>query len=108
MCPILQETEIETLEGGYQYGRQPYSNRQFDNQQHSRQPYQSNSNQAQHTAPRFGLVESKSRQLSATRSKIPRTSIPPTTTIANATTRRFFHNGGFDFTISTKYNCYYT
>ncbi|RDY10414.1 hypothetical protein CR513_05068, partial [Mucuna pruriens] len=39
MCPTLQEDELENTEcvgalgGGYQYGRQSYMNRQFDNQQ---------------------------------------------------------------------------
>ncbi|RDX81964.1 hypothetical protein CR513_37315, partial [Mucuna pruriens] len=50
----------------------------------------------------------KSSQLLATRSKIPVTCILPTTVTANATARKFSHSGGFDFTISIKYNCYYT
>ncbi|RDX97694.1 hypothetical protein CR513_19508, partial [Mucuna pruriens] len=39
MCPILQKDELENIEfvgalrGKHQFGRQPYPNRQFDNQQ---------------------------------------------------------------------------
>ncbi|RDY09371.1 hypothetical protein CR513_06257, partial [Mucuna pruriens] len=90
MCPTLQETKIESTEiikalgDKYQYGRQSYPNWHQDH------------------------AGSESRQLSIAGSKIPGTSIPPTTATANAATIKFSHNGGFDFTISTKYNCHYT
>ncbi|RDY06479.1 hypothetical protein CR513_09525, partial [Mucuna pruriens] len=51
---------------------------------------------------------SESSQLSIAGSKIPGTNVPPTTATTNTTMRKFFYNGGFDFTISTEYNCYYT
>ncbi|RDX93901.1 hypothetical protein CR513_23768, partial [Mucuna pruriens] len=47
---------IGALGGEYQYGRKPHSNRQFDNQQFWRQPYQPNLNQARHTTSRFRPV----------------------------------------------------
>ncbi|RDX84215.1 hypothetical protein CR513_34771, partial [Mucuna pruriens] len=42
MCPTLQENESDQPKnvraiGGFQYGKQPYQNRPFDNQQHGRQ-----------------------------------------------------------------------
>ncbi|RDX93405.1 hypothetical protein CR513_24344, partial [Mucuna pruriens] len=44
MCPTLQETESDQPEhvgavGGFQYGKQQYQTRPFDNQQHTRQPF---------------------------------------------------------------------
>ncbi|RDY04924.1 hypothetical protein CR513_11284, partial [Mucuna pruriens] len=63
MCPTLQEDESENIEsvgvlgGRHQFRRQPYLNRQFDNQKFWRQPYQPNPNQGQHVAPRFGPTE---------------------------------------------------
>ncbi|RDX91109.1 hypothetical protein CR513_26958, partial [Mucuna pruriens] len=46
----------------------------------------------------------KSSQLSVIGTKILGTTIPSTTTSANATVGEQSHNGGLDFTISTKHN----
>ncbi|RDY03296.1 hypothetical protein CR513_13127, partial [Mucuna pruriens] len=44
VCPTLQETELDYLEsvgviGRYQYRKQPYQSRAFDNQQFVKQPF---------------------------------------------------------------------
>ncbi|RDX83740.1 hypothetical protein CR513_35310, partial [Mucuna pruriens] len=51
MCPILQETEADQPEnvgavGGFQFGKQPYQTRPFDNQQYGRQPFWPGPNEA--------------------------------------------------------------
>ncbi|RDX76046.1 hypothetical protein CR513_44006, partial [Mucuna pruriens] len=47
MCPTLQETD-------YQYGKQLYQSRPFDNQQFGKQPFQLGASQGPYTAQRFG------------------------------------------------------
>ncbi|RDX94339.1 hypothetical protein CR513_23287, partial [Mucuna pruriens] len=59
MCPTLQETESDHTEnvgaiGGFQYGKQPYQNRAFDNQQHGRQPFRPGPNQGPYATQQFG------------------------------------------------------
>ncbi|RDX88923.1 hypothetical protein CR513_29414, partial [Mucuna pruriens] len=60
MCPTLQETESEYQPenvgaiGGFQYGKQPYQNRAFDNQQHGRQPFRPGPNQGPYATQQFG------------------------------------------------------
>ncbi|RDX92980.1 hypothetical protein CR513_24824, partial [Mucuna pruriens] len=44
LCPTLQETESGQIEsvgavGGFQYGKQPYQTRQFDNQPYGKHPF---------------------------------------------------------------------
>ncbi|RDY12133.1 hypothetical protein CR513_03105, partial [Mucuna pruriens] len=59
MCPTLQETESDQPEnvgaiGGFQYGKQPYQNRPFDNQQQGRQPFRPGPNQGPYATQQFG------------------------------------------------------
>ncbi|RDY07552.1 hypothetical protein CR513_08298, partial [Mucuna pruriens] len=59
ICPTLQEIESDQPEnvgaiGGFQYGKQPYQNRPFDNQQHGRQPFRPGPNQGPYAAQQFG------------------------------------------------------
>ncbi|RDX65078.1 hypothetical protein CR513_56296, partial [Mucuna pruriens] len=59
MCPTLQETKSNQTEnvgaiGGFQYGKQPYQNRPFDNQQHGRQPFRPGPNQGPYATQQFG------------------------------------------------------
>ncbi|RDX96907.1 hypothetical protein CR513_20390, partial [Mucuna pruriens] len=86
MCPTLQEDKLENIEctkvlgGGYQYGRQSYSNWQFNNQQLQRQPYQPNSNQDIGTKiwTSHGHASSESRQYQAPAFRQqPQQQIPP-------------------------------
>ncbi|RDX86793.1 hypothetical protein CR513_31822, partial [Mucuna pruriens] len=59
MCPMLQETESDHPEsvgaiGGYQYGKQSYQSRPFDNQQFGKQPFRPRPSQGPYAAQRFG------------------------------------------------------
>ncbi|RDX84232.1 hypothetical protein CR513_34747, partial [Mucuna pruriens] len=61
MWPTLQETESDHPEsvgaiGGYQYKKQSYQSRQFDNQQSRRQQFWPNSSQGSYVAQRFGFA----------------------------------------------------
>ncbi|RDX81270.1 hypothetical protein CR513_38075, partial [Mucuna pruriens] len=61
MCPTLQETESDQPEhvgavGGFQYGKQQYQTRPFDNQQHRRQPFWPSPQQGPYAAQRAGIV----------------------------------------------------
>ncbi|RDY01376.1 hypothetical protein CR513_15310, partial [Mucuna pruriens] len=53
-CRTTSTSRPTALGSGHQFGRQPYLNWQFDNQQFRRQLYQPNPNQGQYVAPRFG------------------------------------------------------
>ncbi|RDX85215.1 hypothetical protein CR513_33632, partial [Mucuna pruriens] len=59
--PTLQETESGQTEsvgavGGFQYGKQPYQNRQFDNQPYGRQPFRPSPQQGPYAAQRVGSM----------------------------------------------------
>ncbi|RDY08753.1 hypothetical protein CR513_06983, partial [Mucuna pruriens] len=61
MCPTLQETESDQPEhvgavGGFQYGKQQYHTRPFDNQQYGRQPFRPSPLQGPYAAQRAGSV----------------------------------------------------
>lgn len=61
LCPTLQETEPGQTEsvgavGGFQYGKQPYQNRQFDNQPYGRQPFRPSPQQGPYAAQRAGTM----------------------------------------------------
>ncbi|RDX69696.1 hypothetical protein CR513_51149, partial [Mucuna pruriens] len=92
MCPTLQETESDHLEtvgaiGGYQYGKQPYQSRPFDNQQFG--------NQGPYAAQRFELALNIPQSQTGT--------IVPTTAITeSASSRQLTIFGGFDEAISNK------
>ncbi|RDX71813.1 hypothetical protein CR513_48782, partial [Mucuna pruriens] len=58
-CPTLQETESVQTEsvgavGGFQYGKQPYQTRQFDNQPYGKQPFRPGPQQGPYAAQRAG------------------------------------------------------
>ncbi|RDX95540.1 hypothetical protein CR513_21925, partial [Mucuna pruriens] len=58
-CPTLQETESVQTEsvgvvGGFQYGKQPYQTRQFDNQPYGKQPFRSGPQQGPYAVERAG------------------------------------------------------
>ncbi|RDY12546.1 hypothetical protein CR513_02640, partial [Mucuna pruriens] len=58
LCPTLQETESDQPKsvgaiGGYQYGKQPYQSRPFDNQQFGKQPFRPRPSQGPYAAQRF-------------------------------------------------------
>ncbi|RDY09887.1 hypothetical protein CR513_05676, partial [Mucuna pruriens] len=58
MCPTLQETESDQSEsvgaiGEYQYGKQSYQSRPFDNQQFGKQPFRPRPSQGPYAAQRF-------------------------------------------------------
>ncbi|RDX98547.1 Pro-Pol polyprotein, partial [Mucuna pruriens] len=61
LCPTFQETESGQTEsvgavGGFQYGKQPYQNRQFDNQPYGRQPFRPSPQQGPYAAQRAGSM----------------------------------------------------
>ncbi|RDX85328.1 hypothetical protein CR513_33498, partial [Mucuna pruriens] len=61
MCPTLQETESDQPEhvgavGGFQNGKQQYQTRPFDNQQHTRQLFQTGPQQGPYGAQSAGSV----------------------------------------------------
>ncbi|RDX84521.1 putative mitochondrial protein, partial [Mucuna pruriens] len=61
LCPTLQETESGQTEsvgavGGFQYGKQPYQNRQFDNQPYGKQPFRPNPQPGPYAAQRAGYM----------------------------------------------------
>ncbi|RDY08510.1 Retrovirus-related Pol polyprotein, partial [Mucuna pruriens] len=61
LCPTLQETESGQTEsvgavGGFQYGKQPYQNRQFDNQPYGKQPFRPNPQPGPYAAQRAGFM----------------------------------------------------
>ncbi|RDX97063.1 hypothetical protein CR513_20208, partial [Mucuna pruriens] len=61
LCPTLQETESGQTEsvgavGGFQYGKQPYQNRQFDNQPYGKQPFRPSPQQGPYAAQRAGSM----------------------------------------------------
>ncbi|RDY07184.1 hypothetical protein CR513_08725, partial [Mucuna pruriens] len=61
LCPTLQETESGQTEsvgavGGFQYGKQPYQNRQFDNQPYGKQPFRPNPQPGPYGAQRAGYM----------------------------------------------------
>ncbi|RDY07878.1 hypothetical protein CR513_07954, partial [Mucuna pruriens] len=69
----------------HQFGRQPYPNQQFNNQQFWRQLYPPNPNQGH-----WMDASSESSHLSTTRTMIPSTRIPPTTATNFANPTKFF------------------
>ncbi|RDX99961.1 hypothetical protein CR513_16919, partial [Mucuna pruriens] len=100
MCPTLQETESDNPEsigaiGGYQYGKQLYQSRQFDNQQFGRAICGS-------AIWICSKCTSKSKWLSATESTIPGTTVPTTATIESAITRQLTISGGPDEAVRNK------
>ncbi|RDY10452.1 hypothetical protein CR513_05021, partial [Mucuna pruriens] len=59
MCPTLQETKSDHPKSvgaicGYQYGKQPYQSRPFDNQQFEKQLFRLGPSQGLYAAQRFG------------------------------------------------------
>ncbi|RDX82624.1 hypothetical protein CR513_36558, partial [Mucuna pruriens] len=61
LCPTLQETESGQTEsvgaiGGFHYGKQPYQNRQFDNQPYGKQPFRPNPQPGPYAAQRAGFM----------------------------------------------------
>ncbi|RDX93679.1 hypothetical protein CR513_24018, partial [Mucuna pruriens] len=61
LCPTLQETESVQTEsvgavGGFQYGKQPYQPRQFDNQPYGKQPFRPGPQQGPYAAQRAGSM----------------------------------------------------
>ncbi|RDX97155.1 hypothetical protein CR513_20105, partial [Mucuna pruriens] len=65
LCPTLQETESSQTEsvgavGGFQYGKQSYQNRQFDNPPYGKQPFRSNPQPGPYAAQRAGSMPNAS------------------------------------------------
>ncbi|RDX79851.1 hypothetical protein CR513_39669, partial [Mucuna pruriens] len=61
LCPTLQETKSGQTESvgpvrGFQYGKQLYQNRQFDNQPYGRQPFRPSPQQGPYAAQRAGSM----------------------------------------------------
>ncbi|RDX99535.1 hypothetical protein CR513_17403, partial [Mucuna pruriens] len=61
MCPTLQETESDHPEhvgavGGFEYGKQQYQTRPFDNQHYGRQPFRPGPPQGPYAAQRARSV----------------------------------------------------
>ncbi|RDX88066.1 hypothetical protein CR513_30390, partial [Mucuna pruriens] len=61
LCPTLQETESGQTEsvgaiGVFQYGKQPYQNRQFDNQPYGKQPFRPSPQPGPYVAQRAGFM----------------------------------------------------
>ncbi|RDY13532.1 hypothetical protein CR513_01525, partial [Mucuna pruriens] len=100
MCLTLQETESDYPEsvgaiGGYQYGKQPYQSRPFDNQQFGKQPFWLGSSQGPYAAQQFRPA------LNASQGPVG-TTVPTTGTIENASSRQFTISRGPDEAISNK------
>ncbi|RDX60336.1 hypothetical protein CR513_61526, partial [Mucuna pruriens] len=55
LCPTLQETDVGAI-GGFQYRKQPYQNRQFDNQPYGKQPFRPGPQQGPYAAQRAGSM----------------------------------------------------
>ncbi|RDX93793.1 hypothetical protein CR513_23900, partial [Mucuna pruriens] len=82
MCPTLQETESDQPEnvgaiGGFQYGKQPYQNRPFDNQQHGRQPFRPGPNQGPYAAQQFGSTPNTYQRQAGYQQPTPQYQVPP-------------------------------
>ncbi|RDX90795.1 hypothetical protein CR513_27301, partial [Mucuna pruriens] len=96
----LQEFESDQPEnvgaiGGYQYGKQPYQNRPFDNQQYGRQPFRLGPNQGPYIRT-YTDCASRISRLPIAKSAISSTTFPTTVAIENATSRKFSISGGID------------
>ncbi|RDX64370.1 hypothetical protein CR513_57080, partial [Mucuna pruriens] len=82
MCPTLQETESDQPEnvgaiGGFQYGKQPYQNRAFDNQQHGRQPFRPGPNQGPYATQQFGSAPNTYQRQAGYQQPTPQYQAPP-------------------------------
>ncbi|RDX73203.1 hypothetical protein CR513_47223, partial [Mucuna pruriens] len=100
MCPTLQEIESDHPKsvgviGGYQYGKQSYQSRQFDNQ-YGKQPFRPGPSQGPYAAQRFRSAPNVPQSQSGT--TFPTT----TTTTENATSRQLTISKGPDETVSNK------
>ncbi|RDX87003.1 hypothetical protein CR513_31586, partial [Mucuna pruriens] len=103
MCPTLQETESDYLESvtaisGYQYRKQSYQSRQFDNQ-YGNQPCWPRPSQGPYASQRFGPILN---WLSIAKSTIPGSTIPTAAATKNATSRQLTISGGLDEIASNK------
>ncbi|RDY11561.1 hypothetical protein CR513_03752, partial [Mucuna pruriens] len=101
MCPALQETKSDQPEsvgaiGGYQYGKQPYQSRPFDNQQLGKQPFQPGLSQGPYAAQRFGselnnmntTIQDLKTQIGQLANNLPSQTIPNPRGNASALTLR--------------------
>ncbi|RDY08377.1 hypothetical protein CR513_07394, partial [Mucuna pruriens] len=82
MCPTLQETESDHPDnigviGGYQYGKQPYQSRPFNNQQFGKQPFRLGLSQGPYAAQRFGPAPNAPRGPTSYRQPTPQYQAPP-------------------------------
>ncbi|RDX87050.1 hypothetical protein CR513_31530, partial [Mucuna pruriens] len=82
MCPTLQETELDQTENvgaisGFQYGKQSYQNRPFDNQQQGRQPFRPGPNQGPYAAQQFGSTPSTYQRQAGYQQPTPQYQAPP-------------------------------
>ncbi|RDY00179.1 hypothetical protein CR513_16671, partial [Mucuna pruriens] len=82
MCPTLQETESDQPEnvgaiGGFQYGKQPYQNRPFDNQQHGKQPFRPGPNQGPYATQQFGSTPNTYQRQAGYQQPTPQYPAPP-------------------------------
>ncbi|RDX76441.1 hypothetical protein CR513_43563, partial [Mucuna pruriens] len=81
-CPTLQETESDQPEnvgaiGGFQYGKQPYQNRPFDNQQQGRQPFRPGPNQGPYATQQFGSTPNTYQRQAGYQQPTPQYQAPP-------------------------------
>ncbi|RDX62870.1 hypothetical protein CR513_58758, partial [Mucuna pruriens] len=82
MCPTLQETELDQPKnveaiGGFQYGKQPYQNRPFDNQQQGRQPFRPGPNQGPYATQQFGSTPNTYQRQAGYQQPTPQYQAPP-------------------------------
>ncbi|RDX72175.1 hypothetical protein CR513_48376, partial [Mucuna pruriens] len=82
MCPTLQETESDYPEsvgaiGGYQYRKQPYQSRSFDNQQFGKHPFLPGLSQGPYAAQQFGSTPNVPQGLTGYRQPTPQYQAPP-------------------------------
>ncbi|RDY02854.1 Retrovirus-related Pol polyprotein, partial [Mucuna pruriens] len=82
MCPTLQETESDQPEnvgaiGGFQYGKQSYQNRPFDNQQQGRQPFRPGPNQGPYATQQFGSTPNTYQRQAGYQQPTPQYQVPP-------------------------------
>ncbi|RDX78695.1 hypothetical protein CR513_40986, partial [Mucuna pruriens] len=81
-APTLKETKSDHPEsvgaiGGYQYRKQSYQSRPFDNQQFEKQPFQSGLSQGPYAAQQFGLAPNALQGPIGYRKSTPQYQAPP-------------------------------
>ncbi|RDX82862.1 hypothetical protein CR513_36296, partial [Mucuna pruriens] len=77
MAAKSDQTENVGAIGGFQYGKQPYQNRPFDNQQQGRQPFRPGPNQGPYATQQFGSTPNTYQRQAGYQQPTPQYQAPP-------------------------------